>query len=68
MSNNESRTSPIWYIIGIVIVGFVAWWVLKFVLSILLYLIIGAVVVGAIMLYARGRRALRGGDKRQIGS
>jgi hypothetical protein len=66
MSSNESRVSPIWYVIGIVIVGIVAWWVIKFVLSILGFVILGAVIVGAIMLYSKSKRALRGGNRREL--
>ena len=65
--SKESRVSPLWYLLGLIVVGFVAWWVLKFVFAILFYLVIGAVVVGAIMLLTRrGRRSVGGSGRRGI--
>ena len=67
MSNGESRTNPMWYLVGLIIVGVVAWWVIKFVFSLLFFLIVGAVVVGAIvMLTGKGRRSIPGGGRRGI--
>ncbi len=67
MSNDESRTNPLWYLVGLIVVGVVAWWVIKFVFSLLFFLIIGAVVVGAIvMLTGKGRRSVGGGGRRGI--
>ncbi len=68
MSKNESRTNPIWYLVGIIIVGLVAWWVIKFLIAIFFYVLLGAVIVGAFMLYTRSKRALRRGDRREIDS
>jgi hypothetical protein len=64
---SQSRVSPLWYLLGVIVVGFVAWMVIKFVLSILFFLIVGAVVVGAIVLLTgKGRRSVGGGDRRSI--
>jgi tetrahydromethanopterin S-methyltransferase subunit E len=64
---SQSRVSPLWYLLGVIVVGFVAWMVIKFVLSILFLLIVGAVVVGAIVLLTgKGRRSVGGADRRSI--
>ncbi|MEV8512976.1 hypothetical protein [Dactylosporangium sp. NPDC051484] len=34
-------------IVGLIVVGMLAWWLLKLVFSLALYLIVGALVVGA---------------------
>jgi len=46
-------------VIGLIMVGMIAWWVLKLVFGLVLYLIVGALVVGgAWLLYTRyGRSA-----------
>jgi energy-coupling factor transporter transmembrane protein EcfT len=64
---SQSRVSPLWYLLGVIVVGFVAWMVIKFVLSILFFLIVGAVVVGAIVLLSgKSRRSVGGGGRRSI--
>ena len=65
--SKESRINPLWYVVGLIVVGFVAWGLLKILFSLFLYLIIGAVVVGAIvMLTNKGRRSVGGGGRRGI--
>ena len=69
--SKESRISPLWYLLGLVVIGFVAWELLSFLFHLLFFLIIGAVVVGAIvMLSGRGRRSVDGGrgSRRSIDS
>jgi hypothetical protein len=62
--SNDSRRSPLWYVLGLIVVGVVAWWALKLLFSLFFYLIIGAVVVGAVVyLGGKGRRSLRGGRR-----
>jgi hypothetical protein len=59
--SKESRINPLWYVVGLIVVGFVAWGLLKILFSLFLFLIIGAVVVGAIvMLTGKGRRSIGG--------
>jgi hypothetical protein len=62
--SNDSRRNPLWYVLGLIAVGVVAWWALKLLLSLLFYVIIGAVVVGAVvLLVGKGKRSLRGGRR-----
>ncbi|MGI5244710.1 hypothetical protein [Dactylosporangium sp. CA-139066] len=50
-------------VIGLIVVGMIAWWLLKLVLSALLYIIIGALVVGGVWFaynrYARPEQTRR---------
>jgi hypothetical protein len=48
-------------IVGLIVVGAVAWWVLKALFALLFYVIIGAVVVGGAMyLYGRTKGSITG--------
>jgi len=59
----------LWYLLGLIVVGFVAWTLIKILFGVFFYLLIGAVVVGAIMILSgRGRREVDGKDRRKIGS
>ena len=40
-------------VVGLIVVGWIAWWLLKAILGVLLYLILGAVVVGGIWMVAK---------------
>lgn len=52
---------------GIVIVGLVAWWLIKMLLSLTLYLVVGILVVGgAVYLYQRAKNSLAGNRARQL--
>ncbi|HWB35576.1 MAG TPA: hypothetical protein VHA75_06075 [Rugosimonospora sp.] len=54
-------------VVGLFVVGVIGWWLLKAIIGVLFYILVGAVVVGgAIFLYGRAKRAL-GGGRRQIG-
>src|ERR1700709_818035 len=65
--SSESRRNPLWYVLGLIVVGVVVWWVLKLLFGLLFYLIIGAVVVGAlVLLTGKGPRSLRGGARRTV--
>ncbi|HEX6498945.1 MAG TPA: hypothetical protein VF054_07910 [Micromonosporaceae bacterium] len=44
---------------GLVLVGLVAWWLLKALIGLLFYVLVGALVVGGVVyLYSRARRSL----------
>ncbi len=50
-------------IAALIVIGAVAWWVIKVVLGAVFYLIIGAAVVGGgIYLYGKAKRSLNGGN------
>jgi hypothetical protein len=54
-------------IVGVVVVGVVAWWLIKVLLGLFFYLVVGALVVGGgIYLYHRAKRSLTSGRTRQI--
>ena len=65
--SSDSRRSPLLSVLALLVVGFVAWIVLKFVLSLIFYVLVGAVVVGAVIwLSGKSRRAVRGSSRRGI--
>ena len=54
-------------IVGVLVVGYVAASLIGFLFHIFFYLLIGAVAIGAgVFLYRRTKRALTGGNSRQI--
>ena len=54
-------------VVGLVIVGLVAWWLIKLLLGVVLYLLVGALVIGGgVYLYHRAKNALTGSGQRWI--
>jgi len=54
-------------IVGLVVVGMLAFWVLSQLLGVLAYLLVGAAVVGGgVYLYGRARRALAPGTRTRL--
>lgn len=55
-------------IVGVIVVGYIAVWLLHLFFSLFLYIVVGALVVGGGMyLYGRAKRSITGG-RRRIGS
>jgi hypothetical protein len=66
--SSDSRRNPLWYVVGVIVVGIVAWWAIKVLLGLLFYIIVGAIVVGGVLyLTNKGRRSLGNGGRRKIG-
>ena len=54
-------------IVGLVVVGMLAFWVLSHLLGLLAYVLVGAAVVGGgVYLYGRARRALAPGTRTRL--
>lgn len=52
-------------IVGVVVVGYLAVWLLHVIFSLFLYIVVGALVVGGgIYLYGRAKRSITGGRRR----
>ncbi|MBO0870785.1 MAG: hypothetical protein J2P15_19695 [Micromonosporaceae bacterium] len=72
MENGHGLRNFLLLIVGLVVVGAVAWWVVKALLSVALYLLGIAlpvlVVGGVVYLVWRSRRSLTGRGRRGIGS
>jgi hypothetical protein len=68
MENSHGFRNFLLLVAGLFVVGVVGWWLLKAVIGVLFYILVGAVVVGgAIFIYGRAKRAISGGRRRQIG-
>jgi uncharacterized protein (DUF983 family) len=49
-------------IVGLIVVGAIAWWVVKVLLGLVFYLLVGAAVVGGgAYLYGKAKQSLKGG-------
>jgi uncharacterized membrane protein YfcA len=60
------RTLALW-VLGLIVVGVVAWWVVKALLSLVFYLIVGAVVVGgATYLFRKSTHSLSKAERRRL--
>jgi hypothetical protein len=68
MDSMKSHSSRTWlfYLLGIVAVGMVAWWVVKAVIAAMSTLLVLALIVGGIYLYTKARRSLSGGGRGQL--
>jgi hypothetical protein len=52
-------------VVALVVAGLIALWAVKLVLHLVLYIVVGALVVGGVVyLYGRAKRALGGGRRR----
>ena len=61
MKNSHPLLRVVLGIVGLVVVGAIAWWVVKVVLGLLFYLIVGALVVGgAVYLYGKTKGSITG--------
>lgn len=68
MENGHFLRNALLAIAGLIVVGVIAWWIIKALLFLIFYLAIGAVVVGgAIYVYGRAKRSLRGRTRRSVG-
>ncbi len=54
-------------IVGVIAVGFVAVWLFKLLFGLLLYVIVGAAVVGGAYMLVKRSRAVGGRSRRRIG-
>jgi hypothetical protein len=68
MENGHGLRNFLLVLVGLVIAGVVAWWVIKALLGVFFYVLVGAAIVGGGMyLYGKAKRSLAGGDSRRIG-
>lgn len=65
---NESHfiRNTLLVIVGVIAVGFVAWWLIKILLGLLFYVIVGALVVGGAYYLVRRSRSISGRNRRSI--
>ena len=61
MKNSHPLLTVVLGIVGLVVVGAIAWWVLKALFALLFYAIVGVVVVGGAMyLYGKTKGSITG--------
>ena len=62
MENSHALRNLVLGVVGLIVVGAIAWWVIKVLIGLVFYLIVGAAVIGGgAYLYGRARRSLNGG-------
>ena len=68
MNNSHPLRTLVLCVVGLIVVGAIAWWAIKLILGLVFYLVIGAAVVaGGVYCYGRARRSLDGGGRGSIG-
>jgi hypothetical protein len=67
MENSHGFRNFVLVVVGLFLVGVIGWWVLKALIGVFFYILLGALLVGGgIYLYGRAKKAITGG-RRQIG-
>jgi uncharacterized membrane protein SirB2 len=67
MENGHFLRNALLVIVGLALAGVVALWLIKALLGVIFYILVGALVVGGgIYLYGRAKRAIRGGGRPPI--
>jgi hypothetical protein len=68
MENSHAMRNFVLLVVGLIVVGGLAVWLIKVLIGVLGYVIVGALVVGGIAyLYGRAKRSIAGGGRRRIG-
>jgi hypothetical protein len=68
MENSHGLRNFLLVLVGLIVVGGVAWWLISHLITVILYIAVGALVVGGgIYLVGKARRSLTGGGRRSIG-
>jgi uncharacterized membrane protein SirB2 len=67
MENGHFLRNAVLTIGGLVVAGVVAWWLIAALFHVVFYILVGAIVVGGAMyLYGKAKRSIRGGRRRSI--
>ncbi len=68
MDNSHAMRNFLLTVVGLIVVGALAWWLLAHIVTLIIYVAVGAVVVGgAVYLVGRARRPITRGGRRSIG-
>ncbi|HKT01597.1 MAG TPA: hypothetical protein VJT31_18900 [Rugosimonospora sp.] len=68
MENSHGLRNFLLTVVGLIVVGAVAWWLLSHLISLVLYVAVGALVVGgAVYLVGKAKRSINGSRRRGIG-
>jgi uncharacterized membrane protein SirB2 len=67
MENSHGLRNFLLALVGLVVVGAIAWWLISHLITIIIYIAVGALVVGGgIYLVGKARRSINGGGHRSI--
>jgi uncharacterized membrane protein SirB2 len=67
MENSHGLRNFILVVVGLVVVGALAWWLLAHIITLIIYIAVGALVVGgAVYIYGKAKRSITGGGRRSI--
>jgi hypothetical protein len=68
MENSHGFRNFLLVVVGLFVAGVIGWWLLKALIGVFFYILVGAVLVGgAVYLYGRAKKAVTGGGRRRIG-
>ena len=64
MENSHGFRNFVLAVVALFVLGVIGWWVLKALIGVFFYILVGAVLVGGgIYLYGRAKRSLSGGSR-----
>ena len=67
MENSHALRNFLLAVVGLIVVGGLAWWLITHLVTLIIYIAVGAVVVGgAVYLYGKAKRSITGNGRRSI--
>jgi uncharacterized membrane protein SirB2 len=68
MENSHAMRNFLLTIVGLVVVGALAWWLISHLITLIIYVAVGVLIVGgAFYVVGRARRSITGDRRRRIG-
>ncbi len=68
MENSHAMRNFLLTIVGLIVVGALAWWLISHLITLIIYVAVGVLIVGgAFYVVGRARRSISGGGRRRIG-
>ncbi|MEN3305625.1 MAG: hypothetical protein V7603_1827 [Micromonosporaceae bacterium] len=68
MDNSHGLRNFLLALVGLIVVGALAWWLISHLITIIIYVAVGALVVGGgVYLYGKAKRSITSGGRRRIG-
>jgi uncharacterized membrane protein SirB2 len=68
MGNSHAFRNFVLTVVGLIVVGALAWWLISHLISLILYVAVGALIVGGVVyVVGRARRSIGADGRRRIG-